>query len=260
MDEVDGPAAAPRAWRSRAQGHVFETFIRRNSCHEEYARTAARRSRQTEGSAQQESRETSTPGQWFALWQDADVSLATEDDATIALLRQAMADDRDLIAKGLMTQAEYDQEWFLSPEAAIKGAWFGTEMAALAAAAHICNVPHDPALPVDTDWDFGIDDATVIWFSQSTRSGEARLIDYYEGRDEGLTHYVHVLHERGRTCGYTYGKHWAPHDVRVREFSTGKSRVETAQSLGLKFEIVPAVPFADGVNAVRLISPRCWFD
>jgi hypothetical protein len=65
---------------------------------------------------------------WFALWQDADASLATEDDATIALLRQAMEDDLRLIAKSLMTQADYDQEWFLSAETAIKGAWFGAEM------------------------------------------------------------------------------------------------------------------------------------
>jgi phage terminase large subunit len=84
---------------------------------------------------------------WFALWQDADTSLATEDDATIALLRQAMDDDLRLIAKGLMTQAEYDQEWFLSPEAAIKGAWFGAEIAAATKTGRICNVPHDPALP-----------------------------------------------------------------------------------------------------------------
>ena len=44
-----------------------------------------------------------TDPHWFALLQDADASLATEDDATIALLRQAMADDCALISKGLMT-------------------------------------------------------------------------------------------------------------------------------------------------------------
>src|ERR1700730_17459565 len=117
-----------------------------------------------------------------------------------------MTDDRALIAKGVMTQAEYDQEWFLSPEAAIKGAWYGAEMAATSKAGRICTVPHDPALLVDTDWDLGVDDATVIWFSQSTRSGEVRIIDYYEGKDEGLPHYVQVLRDRG----YVYGHHWGP--------------------------------------------------
>jgi phage terminase large subunit len=193
---------------------------------------------------------------WFTLWQDADVSLATEDDATITLLRQAMADDRSLIAKGLMSQAEYDQEWFLSPEAAIQGAFFGAEMAAVSKGGRICNVPYDPALLVDTDWDLGIDDSTVIWFSQSTRSGEVRIIDYYEVRDEGLPHYVQVLQDRG----YLYGHHWGPHDIRVRDFGTGKSRIVAARALGLTFDVVPDLSFADGISAVRMILPRVWFD
>jgi phage terminase large subunit len=159
-----------------------------------------------------------------------------------------------------MTQGEYDQEWFLSPEAAIKGAWFGTEMAAATKAGRISSVPHDPALPVDTSWDLGVDDATVIWFSQSTRGGEVRLIDYYEGKDEGLPHYIQVLRERERTCGYVYGQHWGPHDIRVRDFGTGKSRLEAAKALGLRFEVVPNLEFADGINAVRLLLPRCGFD
>jgi len=62
---------------------------------------------------------------WFSLWQDVDVSLATEDDAAITAIRRAMADDRDLVTKGVMTQEEYDQEWYLSTEAAIKGNFFG---------------------------------------------------------------------------------------------------------------------------------------
>jgi hypothetical protein len=101
-------------------------------------------------------------GAWFALWQDADRSLATESDAAIQLIRQAMADDRALIEKGLMTQAQFDQEWFLSAEAAIKGAWYGAEMAAALNGGRITNVPHEPVLLVDTDWDLGVDDSTAI--------------------------------------------------------------------------------------------------
>jgi hypothetical protein len=204
---------------------------------------------------------------WFACWQDINQSLATEDGATITMLRQAMADDRALIAKGLMTQAEYDQEWFLSPDAAIKGAWFGNEMAAALKDGRITRVPYDPALPVDTDWDLGIDDSTTIWFSQSLRSREIRLIDYYEMNGEGLPHYVKVL--RGQIEGgehrasYLYGKHYAPHDIAVRELGTGKSRLETAAALGLKFEDpanAPKLELADGINAARLLLARCYFD
>ena len=97
-----------------------------------------------------------------------------------------MEDDRALIAKSLMTQEEFDQEWFLSTDAAIRGAYYTAQLAAARTDGRITRVPYDPALPVDTDWDLGIGDATAIWFSQSLRTGEVRLIDYYEHSGEGL--------------------------------------------------------------------------
>jgi phage terminase large subunit len=194
---------------------------------------------------------------WFRLWQDVDVSLATEEGITIQNLETAMEDDRKQITQGLMTQDEYDQEWFLSPEASIKGAWFGKEMLAAKNEGRITRVPYDPALPVDTDWDLGVDDAMAIWFSQSLRSGEIRLIDYYEASGEGFPHYVGVLANRG----YIYGKHHPPHDIAVREMGTGKSRKETAKSLGLTFqEPMAALDLADGINAARLCLAKCWID
>lgn len=193
--------------------------------------------------------------EWFALWQDADVSLTTEEGPTIMAIQRAMEDDRKLIAQGLMLQSEYDQEWYLSPEAAIKGAWYGKEMSAALAQGRIGTVPYDPLLPVDTDWDLGIADKMTIWFSQSPRTGDVRLIDYYEADGEGLPHYVKVLREKP----YVYGQHWAPHDIAVRELGTGKSRLETAKALGLTFRITPNIPLVDGIAAVRLFLQKCWF-
>lgn len=195
---------------------------------------------------------------WFALWQDVDRSLATEDGITIQLLEQAMADDRKQIALGLMTQDEYDQEWYLSADAAIQGSYYLKQMAQARKEGRITRVPVDLALPVDTDWDLGIDDNMSIWFSQSLRTGEVRLVDYYENNGEGFPHYVQVLRERG----YVYGKHYPPHDIAVRELGTGKSRKETAAALGLKFEepVTPALDLADGIDAARLLLARCWFD
>ena len=194
---------------------------------------------------------------WFALWQDVDRSIATEEGITIQLLEQAMDDDRKQIALGLMTQDEYDQEWFLSSDAAIKGAWYRKEMATARTEGRITRVPIDQALPVDTDWDLGIADSMAIWFSQSLRSGEVRLVDYYEASGEGFPHYIAVLKEKG----YLYGKHYPPHDIAVRELGTGKSRKEVAKSLGLTFEEpMPALEVADGINAARLLLAQCWFD
>lgn len=198
---------------------------------------------------------------WFAVWQDVDVSLATESGPTILTITRAMADDRKLVADGVMTQDEYDQEWYLSPDAAIQGAFYAKELAAAKKAGRITRVPFDPMLPVNTDWDLGMDDSTAIWASQSTRAGEIRMIDYYEASGEGFPHYIGVLNDWKAQKGYVYGKHYPPHDIAVRELGTGKSRKDVAKSLGLVFEHpLPALDLVDGINASRLILAKCWFD
>lgn len=159
-------------------------------------------------------------------------------------------------ARTVMTADEFVQEFECSFQASVKGAIYAAELEAARAAGRICAVPYDPTLLVETDWDLGVGDATAIWFSQSLRSSEIRLIDYYEASGEGLPHYAQVLRSRG----YSYGMHWAPHDIRVRELGSGRSRRETAASLGIKFEIAPNVPIEDGIHAVRMLLPRCWFD
>jgi phage terminase large subunit len=193
---------------------------------------------------------------WFSLWQNVDVSLATEEGPTLDAIRRAMEDDRKLIAQGLMLQEEYDQEWFLSPDAAIRGAWFTKEMGAATRENRITAVPYEPMLMVDTYWDLGIADSMSIWFVQTARSGQVRVIDYYESSGEGFPHYITMLAQRG----YVYGRHWAPHDIKVRELGTGKSRLETARGLGLIFHEVPDLPFEDGIAAARLLMGKCWFD
>ena len=165
-------------------------------------------------------------------------------------------------ARAVMTEDEYRQEYECSFEAAVKGAIYAQQMQQARDQGRITNVPYDPALPVDTDWDLGIGDHTAIWFSQSLKSGEVRLIDYHEASGEGFPYYVQVL--RGKP--YVYGTHWAPHDIAVRELGTGKSRLETAASHGLQFSVTPRIAkgeageIEEGINAARLLFPRCWFD
>ncbi len=155
-----------------------------------------------------------------------------------------------------MTADEYAQEYECSFEASVKGAIYAAELATARQMGRIVAVPVDPILPVDTDWDLGVGDSTAIWFSQSLRSGEVRIVDYYEASGEGLPHYAQVLTAKG----YTYGQHWAPHDIQVRELGSGRSRIETAASLGIKFNTCPNIPIEDGIHAARMLIPRCYFD
>lgn len=165
-------------------------------------------------------------------------------------------------AQTVMTPDEYKQEFECSWEAAVKGAIYARELEQAREAGRVTSVPYDPALPVDTTWDLGIGDFMAVWFSQSTRGGEVRLIDYHEASGEGFPYFVQVL--KGK--GYVYGKHWAPHDIQVRELSSGRSRRQVAQAQGIDFEIVPRIhespkgEVEEGIHAARMLFPRCWFD
>jgi hypothetical protein len=61
--------------------------------------------------------------------------------------------------------------------------------------------------------------------------------------------------------GYEYGETLLPHDANHRELANGRTRVETLRRLGLpSLRIVPQVSLDNGINAARVILPRCWFD
>jgi phage terminase large subunit len=159
-------------------------------------------------------------------------------------------------ARAVMSEDEYQQEFECSFEASVKGAVWASEMAAVRETGRIAAVPYDPRLPVDTYWDLGIGDATAIWYVQTTPSGEIRVIDYDEDASKALPHYI----GRVKSKPYVYGEHWAPHDIEVREYSSGQSRWQTAMDHGLHFRVGKRLPLEDGLNAVRMVLPRCWFD
>lgn len=158
-------------------------------------------------------------------------------------------------ARRSMSQEQYDQEYECSFNAAVIGAYYGKEMAAAEADKRIGRVPYEPRVQVETWWDLGVGDATAIWFCQRVNA-EIRLIDYVEATGQGLAFYIKTLRERP----YIYSRHIAPHDIEHRELGSGRTRIEMARELGIEFVVAPKLPVDDGINAVRAILPRCWFD
>ena len=165
-------------------------------------------------------------------------------------------DDEELeMAQQDMAESEFEQEYECSWSAALRGAYYAKEMEAAYDEQRIGKVPYDPSKQVITAWDLGVSDSTSIWFAQY--DGKAvNLIDYYENSGEGLPHYIDLLNQKG----YNYGAHIAPHDIVVREFSTGKSRKDLAYNLGIEFQVAPKLKVMDGIDTVRTTLNRCWFD
>lgn len=162
-----------------------------------------------------------------------------------------------LDARKEMTQDEYDQEFECSFTASVKGAYYRVELSEAREAGRIGKILYDRSLPVHTFWDLGIGDSTAIVFAQIVNM-EIRIIDYYEQNGVALEEHVRVLKERD----YLYESHWLPHDVQVKELTTGKSRFEVlAQLLGINsLKMVPNLSIKDGIDAARRMFNRMWFD
>jgi hypothetical protein len=154
-----------------------------------------------------------------------------------------------------MLEEEFAQEFECDWNAAVKGAYYGKLMAAAEREGRITRVPHDPALPVHTSWDLGMADLTVVWCWQ-VLGAEIRAINCLAFQGTGLPEVVRAL----GALPYQYGKHWVPHDAKVRELGTGRSRLEMAQALGMRWDVAPEVGVANGIEATRAILPRVWFD
>lgn len=144
-----------------------------------------------------------------------------------------------------------EESWEVSNE----GLYYCKQMTAARIEKRIGFVPYDDALPVHTAWDLGYNDATSIWFVQVHKK-EIRLIEYIEGSGESLQYWLGEIKKRD----YVYGKHIAPHDIMVHEYTSGMTRQASARKLGINFIPAQKVDIIPGIDAVRNMFNRCFFD
>ena len=147
-------------------------------------------------------------------------------------------------------------------KASIEGAYFKTQMLKAREQGRIGKVPLDPSRPVHTCWDIGKDDNTSVWFFQS-HGQMIHHIDYYENSGEGVEHYARVLREKASQRGWSYGKHYGPHDLDNSHWILPgqKAIKDVAAELGLPFIVVPRIANKqDAIEAARNWLGFCWFD
>jgi hypothetical protein len=183
------------------------------------------------------------PDEWFVLRLPASES---------GLLPQSELN----AAKAQLLEDQYLQEYECSFEAAILGAFFGTEMRQAEPRINE-RVVFEPGYPVHTAWDLGYRDDTAIWWYQVV-GGEVRVIDFYAVSGADIRAIAEVVVNKG----YQYGKHHLPHDARAKSLQTGRSIVEQlADHLGINhLSVVPNIGLQDGIQAIRQMLPRTWFN
>ncbi len=149
----------------------------------------------------------------------------------------------------------YKTVWEGECRPAVEGAIYGREINALQEQGRVRTVPYDPLLKVHTFWDLGWNDETSIILAQRAAS-EVRIIDHISGSYQTLHDYVRQLEAKD----YRWGTDFLPHDGNAKSVNTGKSAKEILEQLGRRVEIVPRMDIEEGIQAARMVFPRCYFD
>jgi phage terminase large subunit len=171
-------------------------------------------------------------------------------DDTKHISDEAMEDERREMSEDLILQ-----EYYTSFSRGVEGSYYAKYIDKMKGNHQIGQVPWEVSFPVNTAWDIGVRDSTSIIMFQCIGQ-TVRIIDCYEKNKEGLEHYAHYL----KSLPYTWGKHFAPPDIAVKEWGSGLTRIEKAKQLGIKFEVAPVHTISDGIEAVRSALSHIWID
>lgn len=130
-----------------------------------------------------------------------------------------------LVNTGISTWEDLEREYGCSFEVGLKGSFYADSIELARETGRIGTYLYNSFYPVNTGWDVGIDDDTVVWFYQII--GNATIfIDYHVwDKAEGAAGYVSFL--AGKQ--YKYGEHNLPHDAANRR--VGPHRVVSTSDL-----------------------------
>ena len=162
-------------------------------------------------------------------------------------------------------EAMFQQEYFVSFEAAVIGAIWADCIEKLRYQGRIGEFPHDPKYPVHCSYDIGKSDATAIWFFQIIGQ-DINIIDYHESNHKDVPFYCQLLRDKMESHSYRYASHWLPHDAWHDTLAAGgKTVIQQFVDNGRdgkigKFKRVPGVSLQDGIQAARSTFPRCNFN
>ena len=204
------------------------------------------------------------PDEWFfKLARASETKLIPQDE--LDRLKETMGEDK------------YEQEMECSFDAAIAGAYYADAINKLDKEGHLVRNErlYEPGQKVHVTADVGLRDTTAWWFFQPRPEGIA-VIDYYEAHGKYMDHYLHMLYDKG----YDYHEIWLPHDAKAKTLATRRSTMEQLRhphltanmyadpDLARKYpdgaimpvRTTPKLSIQHGIDAVRAMLPRCWFD
>ncbi len=161
-------------------------------------------------------------------------------------------------ARRTMSADQYAQEFECSFEAAVRGAYYASEIAQAKTEGRISPVPRDPNMPVKAFFDIGMRDATVIWVVQFVGL-QIRLIDYYEVVYQPLATHLEWL----RLNGYGAATCYLPHDGAKHDLINAVRYEDHIRAAGFQVQTVKNQGKGAAlkrVDTMRRLWPAIWFD
>jgi len=154
-----------------------------------------------------------------------------------------------------MSEEMIQQEYYVSWDIGTLGSYYANHVNEARDDGRICNVPIEKNVVVDVYFDLGRSDSTVMIFVQSIGK-EIRIVDCYENNGEGVDHYLGELDNKD----FRIGRLFLPHDATYRKMESNKTIEEQFREGGFQTEIIEKIGIQHGIQQVRKIFPRLWFD
>lgn len=170
---------------------------------------------------------------------------------TDVLNKKDMDEERD---EG-MTEEMIQQEYYCSFDVGTIGAYYVPQVRQARTEGRICRLPIERHVPIDLFLDLGRNDATAIVFVQ-TIGKEIRIINYFENNGEDVAYYAKTLDE----YGYRYGTMYLPHDATHSRMESRKTIQKQFEEAGFTTRIVKKSSINNGIQQLRKMFPRLWFD
>jgi len=160
-----------------------------------------------------------------------------------------------------LTTEDMEREFGVSFSTGMSGSYYSKQVEEAYSTDRVGEFPYIDYAPVDTFWDIGHKDNTVVWFRQRI-GNKLVFIDYYEDSGKKLQEYVQMLADKG----YEYGTHYFPHDGAQHNIQTGMRTSDMFSDMcnnyGISSDVwtLDKVGVQTGINAVRARFSRYCFD
>lgn len=154
-----------------------------------------------------------------------------------------------------------EQEFGCSFEIGARGSIYSKNMEEAERTGRIGAYPYDKRKAVDTFWDLGIRDDTVIWFRQMNGQREV-FFDYLKVNNMDYGEIVGLLKDKG----YRYRLHFLPHDGNHTVQQTKLTDQEFIEDLLKEFnvsgdvETCPKLPKKTSINTLKSLFSNFYFN